>query len=159
MSVESTQVRLKLTNNKEILKQLKRNRSIKEDAKGEYFTIQFDSYEYVFRPGKVLTVNETIGKALIRSSAVIMGDHLTGDFLAGVEKIGSYEIGTEVAPEDEAKATTCNVCKLNCHTLPRLSRHVMTAHVKDRSDLYPEDEKPLPNEAKIFAGATDADTE
>ena len=160
MSIESTQVRLRLTNNQEILKQLKRNKAIRTDAKGEYLPIQFDGYQYDFRAGKVLTVGKSVGNALIRSSAVIMGDHLVGDYAAGVEEIGSYQLGVEQAPEDEAKATTCQVCKLNCHTLPRLARHLLTQHTKDRADLYPAEERPLPNEDKILAkAAEDADTE
>jgi hypothetical protein len=143
MSLEATQLRLRLTNDQSILKQLKKNRAIRTDAKGEFFPIQFDGYQYDFRPGKILTCNRSVGKALIRSSAVIMGDHLVGDYAAGIEEIGSYEIGVDQAPEDEAKATSCTICKLNCHTLPRLARHLMTQHQTDRADLYPENEKPV----------------
>ena len=143
MSLEYKQIRLRLTNDKEILKQLKRNHAIRTDEQGEVLVLQFDGHEYKFRPGKVLTVNHSTGKALIRSSNVIMGDQLVGPVVFGIEEIGSYELGLEQAPEDAAKATSCPICKLNCHTLPRLSRHLMTQHTKDRADLYPEDEKPI----------------
>ena len=143
MSLEYQQLKLRLTNDKEVLKQLKRNHAIKTDVKGDVLIIQFDGHEYQFRPGKVLTVGRNVGKSLIRSSGVIMGDHLTGDYAAAVEEIGSYELGVEQAPEDESRATTCPICKQNCFTLPRLARHLMTSHVKDRSDLYPTDEKPV----------------
>src|SRR5271169_3159725 len=144
MPLEYTQLRLRLTNDKTVIKQLKRNRMLRTDEKGEVLVIQFDGHCYEFRPGKVLTVNRSVGKGLIRSSAIIMGeDQLTGDFSAAIEEIGSYELGVDQAPEDEARATTCPLCKQNCFTLPRLARHLMTAHTKDRADLYPEDEKPV----------------
>ena len=158
MSLEQVQLRLRLTNDATILRKLKKNKAIKTDAKGEYFPIQFDGAVYYFRPGMVITVGKTVGKAMIRSSAVIMGDDIDGEFVAAVEEIGSYELGQETAPEEAAKATSCPICKQNCHTLPRLARHLMTQHTTDRADLYPSDEKPVKGLDDAPAETVDAES-
>jgi hypothetical protein len=129
-TLEQTQVRLRLTKDQKVLAQLKKNRALKEDDKGLYLPIMFDGSVFYFRPHQTITVSQNIGNALIRSSAVIMGDHLVGEYAAAVEKIGSFELGVEPAPSESNK-TACPICNQPCYTFPRLARHLATAHAEE----------------------------
>lgn len=154
MSLEATQLRLRLTKDPIVIKQLKKNRAFRSDVEGEYFPIMFDGAEYRFRPGLPLNVGRQVGKALIRSSAVIIGDQLTGDFRAGIEEIGEFELGVE-APVERISTTACPICHQDCRTLPRLARHIMTCKVakQQKPDLYDES---VPEDT-VEVGAEDAE--
>lgn len=141
MSVEVKQIRLTLTDDKKTLKQMKLNKVLKMDAKGEVYTRMFDGSIFEFRPGQVLTLNKSIANGLFRDSIIILDDHLTGEMVPCLKKLGEYNLGIEVAPEEASRATSCPICKVDCHSIPRLARHLLAKHKSDRADLFPEEDK------------------
>jgi len=150
--LESVQFKVGLTKNKDVLKQLRVNRMWRRDERGDYLSIQFDGQEFKFRPGVTFTVGKTVGNALIRSSAVIVGDDpLSDPILPYVEKINEFALGDE-----DKSSTTSNSSKFVCpfpecgkdmETAPRLARHMMKAH-KDEVGDDDEDVKAVAASAK-----------
>lgn len=136
--IEAEQVRLRLTNSKELLKELKRHKALKTDAQGDKLVLQFDGQMFVFRPGIVVTVGARIAKALLRASSVVVGDDLTGEIKPTLETAGRFQLGEE-APEESNRVTICPVCKKDCYNLVRLAKHIQVAHRTDRPDLYTEE--------------------
>lgn len=147
--IETEQIRLKLTEEKDVLKEMKRRKVLKRDQKGDKYIVQFDAQEFTFRPGSTITVGRSVAKALQRSSAIIMGDDLTGDMVSVLVEAGSYKLGDE---NEGAALTRCPVCKKDMGSLTRLSRHISVAHKGERPDLYDDTKKPEPKtdwEAKL----------
>ncbi len=97
--VEGQQIALRLTTDREVLDQLRRNKILVEDDEGEVLTLQFDSQTFRFRAGNTIALGKSMANALIRESAVIVGDpndpdyQITGDFRAGLDKVRSFDIG------------------------------------------------------------------
>ena len=143
--IESIQIKLGLTKDRAILKQLKANKLWKEDKEGPYVPIMFDGTEFRIRPGKTLTLGRSIANALYRSSQIMVGnDWLGGEFSAYLERLGEYSItddGQVVGQEDELSPTTCHLCKIDQKTFPRLARHLMESHKDDPRMLDDEDEQ------------------
>lgn len=139
-SIETSQITLRLTKKPEILKQLKKNNILKTDKEGEYAVYQFDGKCFYFRPDKPVTIGHNAAKALIRSSAIIIGHPLTGDVVVAIDEIGHHELGQESSEEEATKQTQCPVCKKDCESLPKLARHLMSAH-KDRFDSEKAEDK------------------
>jgi len=92
-NTETEQIVLRLTKNNEVLNQLRINKMMKKDDEGEFLIIQFNSAAYTFRPGKTIVVGRTLGNALYRSSAIIIGDHLVGDIQPSIERLRSFDLG------------------------------------------------------------------
>lgn len=139
-SVETAQVRLTLTNDKKILKQMKANKVLRTDAKGDFYTRQFDAKTFTFRPGTILTVGKLVANGLYRESGIILDDHLTGEMVPCLVKVGEYELGERI-PDTENPVTSCPICKQDCHSLPRLARHLLAKHRADRADLFNEEDE------------------
>ena len=139
-AIETSQVRLTLTSDKKVLRQMKNNKVLKTDAKGEYYVRQFDSKSFVFRPGTVLTVGKLVANGLFRDSAIILDDQLTGEMVPCIVKVGEYELGERI-PDEDNPVTSCPICKQDCHSLPRLARHLLAKHKADRADLFNEEDE------------------
>lgn len=140
MSLETQQVKLRLTNDKEVLKALKKKRALKTDERGEKFVVQFDSKSFEFRPGRTITVGKIVANGLRRSSSVIIGDDLTGDIMPVLEVVDTYSLGEEDAGRNP---NICPVdgCGVDCKSLIGLSRHLAgPAHKKDRDTSAPPKE-------------------
>lgn len=150
--IESTQVRLRLISptkevfnqetgdsvlGKEVIAQMKKNNVWKNDHKGRYAPIQFDSLEFQFREGETVTVSETIAKALIRGSVLCIGsDKLNGPLIPFIEVAEKYELG---APSEEKKSpTACPICGVDQKTFPALARH-MGQEKKKHPELFVEE--------------------
>lgn len=129
MSVlESVQVTVGLTKNKEVLKQLRTNRMFRKDAEGEYLSLQFDGQEFRFRPNKKFVVGKAVANAMIRSSAVLVGnDALSDPFLPYVEAIEEHDL----AKGESTSQFACPLCGVDTESAPRLARHLMTKHKDD----------------------------
>lgn len=150
-TVESAQVKLRLVHDSfvseegvkgtEILKQLKQNKRISNDADGPYVAMQFDSHEFRFRPGKYVTVPKTAGRALLRESGIIIGSALTGPLVPFLEIFDEFQLGEQLEVEKKP-ATACPICGEDQLSFPRLTRHLMAKH-KDQMKEDPE-----ANEAK-----------
>lgn len=136
MHIESEQVRLRLSGDKDVLEALRKRRRMDKDEKGQKLILQFDSRAFEFRPGRAITVNKTVADALIRSSAIIVGDDLTGEIRPALERLEIYRIGDEESGGARKSATTCSVCGTDCLSLPALAKHLEKAHIEERPDLY-----------------------
>lgn len=157
--IETTQVTLRLVEpndrvatpdgeveGKEILKALRTNKVWKRDNVGPYVSVMFDGQEFKFRTkadnkGKPFTrtVGPTVANALIRGSAVIVGnDKLTGPIAPYLIKIGTREI-SEGDARPVIGPTTCPVCFTDQKTLGRLARH-LEKHKKDNPELFDPNE-------------------
>lgn len=132
--METEQIKVRLTSDPTVLKQLKKNRAMQKDDISEKYVIQYDSRAFEFRPGRSITVGKNVANGLIRSSGIIIGDHLTGDLRAALIPVGKFNLGIEDPADERKRATTCGVCGYDCETLTRLSRHLIKKH-GDRKDL------------------------
>lgn len=142
MSLEPIQFEVGLTKDKSILNQLKKNKMWREDTEGPYLAIQFDAQEFKFRPGTVYTVGRTVGNALIRSSAVLIGtDPLSDPYLPYVVKIAEHQLGQTNVKKAQFE---CPICHEDQKSAPRLARHLMDQKVHkpkpDVNDIVEEDE-------------------
>jgi len=146
MKLEQTQVKLRLVDEKfshfddengqtisgkDIHKQMSKNGVWRNDAKGKYAGVQFDGHEFMFRPGEIIVVGETIANALRRSSRIIVGHQLTGSIVPFLEVAEQYSLGE--ADAGNRPATACPICGVDQKTFPALTRHLG----KERK-LHPE---------------------
>lgn len=150
--IESTQVRLRLVSpnkeifnsetgetvsGKDILTQMKKNNVWKNDQKGKYAPIQFDSLEFQFREGETITVSETVAKALIRGAVLTVGsDKLNGPMVPYIEIAETYELGAPT--KEERPKTACPICGVDQKTFPALTRH-MGQERKKHPELFAEE--------------------
>lgn len=126
---------------RDVLKQMQLNNVWKNDAIGKYAGIQFDSFEYQFRPGQTITVPETVGRALRKGSIICVGsDKLNGPLIPYVEIVEKFELG-ETKPVDTKPTTptTCPICHEDQLTFPALTRHLGQER-KKHPELFKEDE-------------------
>lgn len=142
--LEAIQFQVTLTKDPRILKQLKINRMQREDVMGPYFSVQFDGQEFKFRPGQLFTVGKTIGNALIRSSAVLIGiDPLSDPYFPFVEKVKEVQLGQADVQSIKKSQFACPICGENMKSGPKLARHLMdkNAHKEDAQlvDEYVDD--------------------
>lgn len=146
MKLEQTQVKLRLVDEqfshfddengqtisgKDIHKQMNKNGVWKNDAKGKYVGIQFDGHEFVFRPGEIIVVGESIARSLRKSSHIIVGHQLTGAIVPFLQVAETYSLGETDA--SNRPATACPICGVDQKTFPALTRHMG----KERK-LHPE---------------------
>lgn len=150
--LESVQVKVGLTRDPKILKQLKVNRAIRSDEQGEFVPLQFDAQEFRFRKGRTFTVGKTVANALKRSSGVIVGDDpLSDPFMPFVEFYKEFTLGEEDVNANTGKGAkfACDLCGEDCETGPRLARHMMKKH-KDAVDSIEELDAPIvPKEPRV----------
>jgi hypothetical protein len=125
--IESSQVKLRLTDDEDILKQLRKNKALRKNpqtGKESYF-IQFDSRSFEFRAGSVIQVGKLVANGLRRASGLIVGDHLTGEIVPALEIVKEFQIG-----EEESK-TKCPSCDFDGGTLVSLARHIEKSHKRE----------------------------
>lgn len=138
MSIETTQVRLKLTDKKHVLDVLRKKKQFKKSVHGgEVYVRQFDGQIFEFAKGKVIDVPKNIANALRRDSAVNTGEDIDGEFEAALEVVSTYQLGE--TPEEKRKTTQCPICDRDTKSLVNLSRHLAVAHKNDRPELYVEE--------------------
>ena len=165
--IDTQQVRLRLTRDKEVLQDLRRKHRLvlidTPDGKQEAFLIQFDSHTFAFRPGTVLTVGRRIADCLKSDSLVIVGAPLDGPALPVLEEVGSFDL----ARGETISQTECPVCRKEQNTIALLIEHLQKAHTLSRTKqrpgsapepllakpaLEPEPEEP-PTPSEIFESA------
>jgi hypothetical protein len=124
--IESTQVKLRLTKDEDILKQLRKNKALRKNSDGkESYFIQFDSRSFEFRPGSIVQVGKVVANGLRRSSGVILGDHLTGDIVPALEVVNEFQLG------QEESRTACPECGWDNGSLASLARHIEKSHKRE----------------------------
>lgn len=161
---ETTQVRLKLTEDTAILSQLEQNKRFRYDKqkKLKYVVIQFDGREIRFYkdPTKTVVVGELVANALRRDSAIIIDptglDSLTGEILPFVEVVSKFNMLEGESAESQVvklPKTACPVCGIDQKTYPRLSRHLMEKHSHGEEEEQEQEEtgKSDPEEAHFDA--------
>ena len=138
-SIETEQVRLRLTEDKEVLDALRSKGRLKRNPshprKREELVIQFDAKPFHFAAGEAVIVGRRVANGLRRDSAVIIGDPLTGEVKTAVEEIGSYDM-TQGYEEQRRAVTDCPVCTEKFETVADLGKHLIRDHRQDRPDLY-----------------------
>ena len=102
--VEGSQIVLRLTTNEEVLDQMRRNKVLVKNEHGEeVLVLQFDSKAYTFRRGTALVLGKSVANALIRDSAIIIGDpndpdyQLTGEYRRALDTVRSINASEGVA--------------------------------------------------------------
>lgn len=161
---ESTQVKLKLTENEEILEAMETYKRFRYDKqkKSKYAVLQFDGREFRFYPGKTITVGKLVANALRRDSAIITDpdNQLTGDILPFVEVVSEYNI-LEGDPTESLPPTACPICHEDQKTYPRLARHLMKAHPEHSDEEVHEafEQQEGNKEAEAHFDASDGELE
>ena len=101
MSVETTQVRIGLIDSnkeifnqetgdtvsgKDVLRQLSTNNVWRNSPKGKYVAVQYNAQTFKFFEGETMTLPESVGRALRKSSAILVGeDKLNGPIIPFLE--------------------------------------------------------------------------
>lgn len=117
---------------KQVYLQLRKNNCWKNDHDGKYLSVQFNSVDFQFRPGDVMTVGETVARHLLRNSAICVGgDSLNGPMVPFLTVIKRRELNK--AEKAGITPTTCPICFEDQKSFPALTRHLG----KERK-LHPE---------------------
>lgn len=156
--IESVQIKLVLTKNPRILKQLKANKLIRDDKNGWYVPVMFDGQEFRFRPNQPITVGKSIANSLYRNSQIMVGkEWLDGEFSAFLERVGEYSLTEGMSQSAEAlgtaSSTVCIFCNKDQKTQPRLARHLMDAHKDDPRMMEDDEDEKSESEASELDGA------
>lgn len=143
-AIETEQVRLRLTENEDVLRELEAHGRLKINSRHpkrrKELVLLFDAKPFHFAPGETIIVGRRVANALRRDSAIIIGDHLTGEIAAGIEEIGSYDM-TQGYDEHRRAVTACPLCEDEFETVADLGKHLIKDHRADRPDLYMDAEE------------------
>lgn len=122
-----TQVRLRLTEDRDVLNAARRNKIVRNpgDPKKEHIVLQFDSRFFEFYHGKDVVVPEPVANGLYASSGVLVGDPINGGMKGLIEKVESWPLGAV------ASKTACPVCGKNQGHLEALVEHLKTHTIVD----------------------------
>ena len=121
--METRQVSLALTDEKDVLRQLERNVQWTETPKGRAWVTQWDGKVLTFYPGVPITLNESIAKDLLRRETIVVGDDLKGPIKQVLRQVGSYDVVDSL--KDVKTKTTCQFCGKECGTPGRLGQHIL----------------------------------
>lgn len=125
MQIETQQVVLTLTADKNILSALRTNKAFRTDKAGiERLVRQFNSQDFEFRAGAKITVGKTVAAALKRDTSFIMGDGLTGPLVCPLVEVGAFEAGKGTIGVGDL---VCPYCHTKFDTAPKLGRHLYRA--------------------------------
>jgi hypothetical protein len=125
MQIETEQVVLTLTSDKNILSALRTNKAFRTDKDGiERLVRQFNSQDFEFRAGAKITVGRTVAACLKRDTAFIMGDGLTGPLVCPLVEVGAFEAGKGTIGVGDL---VCPYCHTKFDTAPKLGRHLYRA--------------------------------
>ena len=133
--IESQQIVLQLTEDKQVLAQLRKNKKLVNKNGLDTYVGQFDGQIFEFKKGIPVTLNANVAKALRRNSGVIVGEHIDGEILAALDEKAKFQIGEE-NPIRRKLMTSCPVCEKDMRSLQALSKHLAVAHKEDRAELY-----------------------
>ncbi len=125
MQIETQQVVLTLTSDKNILSALRTNKAFRIDkSKVESLVQQFNSQDFEFRAGAKITVGKTVAAALKRDTSFVMGDGLTGPLVCPLIEVGAFEAGKGTVGVGDL---VCPYCHTKFDTTPKLGRHLYRA--------------------------------
>ncbi len=125
MQIETQQVVLTLTSDKNILSALRANKAFRTDKSGvESIVQQFNSQDFEFRAGAKITVGQTVATALKRDTSFVMGDGLTGPLVCPLVEVGAFEAGKGTVGVGDL---VCPYCHTKFDTAPKLGRHLYRA--------------------------------
>lgn len=140
--MDTTQVRLALTDDPEVLNAMKRRGIFKKNRAGKVeqsLTLMFDAIPFTFVPGIALTLDESIADSLYRQAQVIVDTDDNGPYSPMLKRVARFKLGEQQRTKEDL--TVCPICQLQCHDVQRLSRHIAKQHAK--ADL--NDPNPAPN--------------
>jgi hypothetical protein len=125
MQIETQQVVLTLTSDKNILSALRANKAFRTDKNGvERLVRPFNSQDFEFRAGGKITVGKTVAAALKRDTSFVMGDGLTGPLVCPLVEVGAFEAGKGTIGVGDL---VCPYCHTKFDTAPKLGRHLYRA--------------------------------
>lgn len=137
--IETTQVTLRLTKDKETLSALRRNKrfsytkpnsSVEQPV--ETYICSFDGKSIEFNHGAQVPLSKTIADALRRDNWVIVGEHIDGEVRPVFEVVNTFTLG---APPVEKPQYMCPECGKDMINLHNLTKHLMgDAHKKRREE-------------------------
>ena len=120
--VETSQITLVLTDNPEMLKWLKRRNALSEDKNGKFFVRRFNGVEFKFYEGKPITVGQSVGRFLRKSSAILASDDdLGGEFKPVLKIVKQFEVGEG---EDALRDKVCPSCGKRFERARQLGSHM-----------------------------------
>ena len=120
--VETSQITLVLTDNPEMLKWLKRRNALSEDKNGKFFVRRFNGVEFKFYEGKPITVGQSVGRFLRKSSAILASDDdLGGEFKPVLKIVKQFEVGEG---EDSLRDKVCPSCGKRFERARQLGSHM-----------------------------------
>lgn len=131
MSLDNEQVKLALTNDKEVLAAMRSRGTLvkaKKGHEGETLEVMFDSRPIQFRvltngERTILPLSGNVARRLVRDSLVLIGDPLTGEYKPALVEVGRYKI-SEGDPALRFTKTTCPFCRLECRDPRSLASHL-----------------------------------
>lgn len=129
--LDNEQIKLSLTDDRDVLDTLRRRGMLVKapDKNGEIYELQFDSVPIQFRLLKsgertISPCSGRMARALIRDSATLVGDPLTGDHKAAVVEMGRYHL-SDGDPALRMTKTTCPFCKEETGDARALANHLL----------------------------------
>ena len=150
-TIESNQVTLRLTQDPEVLQQLRRNKRFATNSQGkEELILSFDSQPFSFSLDGQLTVGETVARALMRSSEVIVGDPLTGDVRPALVNVRRFGVGDSTAVLNQ-----CPYCQDSFEKPTQLAAHLFQRRCLKMSQFEPGNSGDA-NAGKTVPGVTPA---
>lgn len=120
--MELQQIRMKLTSDSEVIKQLHENKQFHKDGDAFFIPIMFNSQEIRFRVGDVKTLERDVAKAIYRRAFVIVGDQLTGEIKPMFDIVEEFDLGTKIS----APKFACPECGADQNDARELAAHLAT---------------------------------
>lgn len=120
--MELQQIRMKLTSDSEVIKQLHENKQFHKDGDAFFIPIMFNSQEIRFRVGDVKTLERDVAKAIYRRAFVIVGDQLTGEIKPMFDIVEEFDLGTKIS----APKFACPECGADQKDARELAAHLAT---------------------------------
>ncbi len=152
--LEMEQVRIQLSEKKEVVDALRNRKQMRRDKEGEYFPVVFNSQEVRFRSGEPKVFGGSVARCLLRSNYIILGDDLTGEMTHVLEPVDSYSLNDLVGNQK------CDYCEKLFETPKRLAAHMAAEHSAElgvNADP-PESNKPYDKPLAITPPAKSVET-
>lgn len=128
MSIDSTQVKLQLTKNKDVLDAAKRRKAVYQDKdKCWVHRFQFDGQTFYAKQGVPIIFSKQVAECIQRNSWIIVGPDIDGEFMPLLEKVAEWKLG-EREPDGRNPETCCPICTEDQETPNKLWRHIRDVH-------------------------------
>lgn len=138
----TTNVSLRLTDNEEVLDELRQRKAFRKVNGVETYTVQFDSQAFEFTPGKVITVPADAARCMAASRTLIGGSPVKAKYRNGeeytyrssldaewtpiLEVVEKWAAGEQAPSAIAAAPSTCGTCGKDQGTVEALIAHLAT---------------------------------